>query len=574
MADREMSVKLTTEGFTQARVAAKNVEQALSNVGSAVSRMAGSFAQATGLSTLVAGLGSGLGLGALVKSALEASDKMTNMKLGFETILGSKKAADSFVNTLQDMANVTPYNVEPLAEASRVLLAMNFNAKQTEQIIWRLGDAAAAANKGFDFIKDIAYVMGQIKASGVLRTEDFNQIANTGLMGFEQMAQKLGYRTAAEFRKAMENGLVSSSSAINALIDTFETRFQGAMGNMAGTLSGRLSTLGDAWAGALRQIGDALAPGVNKIILGITGAVQGLVDSGWFSKVATAFSAMIDPDKIMQGIAKGMAAIKSVFDNAPAAYKGVIEVMKALPGALIAVFEKAGKRDFWGAIGATIWEGIVKFGLVIQGVAVNFALGLWNIVGRGMAKLISHIPGHGNAVKDFDANFNKVNTAFNDNLVSTWDKVTDFGSKHRNPINESLATDPRIQALSKAGNDVGVAVQKGITDYQKNYDEIYGYMSKAVNNPTAIPAPPAYQPLNNSMDDIVINTAKTAKNTEKMGDSLKKYVMGGGDLGEAGVTPVNMYKDGVARGSVSSAAQAFVETVVMRMQRQARFASG
>jgi len=74
---------------------------------------------------------------------------METLSLSFRTLLGSATAAQDRIEDLTQFAASTPFQIREIADASRLLQALTGNALSSGEGLRVVGDAAAAAGRGF-----------------------------------------------------------------------------------------------------------------------------------------------------------------------------------------------------------------------------------------------------------------------------------------------------------------------------------------------------------------------------------------------------------------------------------------
>lgn len=248
----------------------------------------GSFVSHLGrIAALVAGAFAAAGIAKAVEEAFSTTAKFETTQVAFEGLLGSADEAKRRLAELQDFAAATPFEFPELAEASKKLLAVGYDADQIIPIMGTLGDAAAAVGaKGYD-INLVVRALGQIKGKGRVMREEINQIAEA-LPGFNPM-KALAEQTGISLQ-ALEDNISKPGGLLKAfgitgdqaadLIIKGMTGIRGASGAMdrqMKTVSGTISTLKDE----LRQAAIATLlpffPDIAKVISGtVIPAVQHL----------------------------------------------------------------------------------------------------------------------------------------------------------------------------------------------------------------------------------------------------------------------------------------------------------
>lgn len=211
------------------------------------------------LTTLAKGLVAGAAAGLLwgVKLAAGAETAQTS----FTTMLGSATAAKQVLSDLQQFSASTPFQLESLRDASKLLL----NAQvPTDQLIARmtmLGDIAAGTGKP---IGDFAKIYAKVKATGKVSLETLNQLAERGVPIYQTLAQAMGV-SRSEMLSMISKGKVGFTDLHAALASTTAAGgiFAGGMAAQSQTLSGLWSTMKDNVGFALMEISQQLMTAFN-----------------------------------------------------------------------------------------------------------------------------------------------------------------------------------------------------------------------------------------------------------------------------------------------------------------------
>lgn len=605
MADREVSLKLTTSGFDQARVAAKNVETSLKGIGNAagslasevtskVSGITSSLGRISGISAAIGSTLGGIGLVSIGKQVVEAASNYQRMVGTLTALTGSAEKAKEKMDWLQKFAVPSSFTLEALQTASTRLEAFGLD---TQKYLPGLNNLASVFGTDAQNIMEVADALGRLKSgqSG----EALEALRRFGI-GSDALKMK-----GIQFDNS---GMLKSApmDAINATMGIIEERF-GRMGEVTGNLlASKLSSVGDSWNRVLVKIGIVFTPVLTQLADGVSGLLNKIADSGLVEKISGMFNKLINPDKIMSSLTTAVSWFTAGIEGVPAILSGLWAITQNLQGTLKVFTDTLTSKDTWSMLSTWFVQGIGEGLVVLAGRAgalwtgaVNKVLvyGLGNANGA-MAKTtgwaLSGVSKMWEGTDFLPAQFMHWATGGLSKVANTIGDIQNFIPKQ---LLKLIGAEKTANDMYNAGIE-GVPtynmapdtskVKAALGDIENVFGNIGARQKEIMATLNSTPEPKGLDKSGSSdkteqkqgpsipdlLGSIDTNTFKTAANTQNTHDSLKKYVMGGGDLGEAGVTPVNMYKDGVARGSVSSAAQAFVETVVMRMQRQARFASG
>lgn len=224
------------------------------------------------------GIGAALtaGLGTLTTFGLMAAAQLEQVRVSFDSLLGSAQEGERVFRELQKFAAVTPFEFPDVAAAAKRFLAFAGNVGMSkdnlEDFLTVVGDLASVTGTGAEGLNRIVLAMGQIASKGRVQLEELMQISEAvpGFSAIGAIAQGLGVTTA----KAMEMisaGEVNATDGINALLEGMK-KFPGAAGAMEKqslTLLGVFSTFKDTVSQALA---DAFAPVIPDIKKALTEA--------------------------------------------------------------------------------------------------------------------------------------------------------------------------------------------------------------------------------------------------------------------------------------------------------------
>lgn len=231
-------------------------KSAIGGIGSAVR---GSLGAVTSLKAAL--LASGAAYAAIYKPLQLASDA-EQANIAFETMLGSAKRAQSLLADLTDFANMTPFELPELRDASKRLLAFGFDAKKIIPMMTGVGNAAAGLGLGGDGIDRLTLALGQMKAKAKVSGDEMLQLTEAGIPAWDILAKKMKISTA-QVMKLSEKGLIPADAAINTLIDGMNQRFPQMMDKQSKTLQGMASTIKDTFSNKiLKEWGDGIASGI------------------------------------------------------------------------------------------------------------------------------------------------------------------------------------------------------------------------------------------------------------------------------------------------------------------------
>lgn len=237
-----------------AEKASRPFAEKFKNVGDKVSGFGDSMSKKITL-PFVAGAAAAIGFGLKTAGSLEQAS------IGFTTMLGSAQAADKMIKDLQKFAASTPFEFGGLVKSSQQLLAMGFQAKDIIPTMTAAGNAVAAMGGTEENVAAVTRALGQMQSKGKAAGGEMMQLTEQGIPAWQMLADKMGM-TVPEVQKAVEKGMVSATTAIDAVVEGSNKRFGGMMEKQSKTLQGQMSNLQDTIS---QNLGAALADSMPKI---------------------------------------------------------------------------------------------------------------------------------------------------------------------------------------------------------------------------------------------------------------------------------------------------------------------
>ena len=216
---------------------------------------------ASSSSMLKVGLGalSVAGLGAFAKSLVNASSEMETLETKFKVLLGDTESAKARMQELSKFASTTPFQLNEIANASRVLQTLGGTALATGDSLRMVGDASAISGESFENLAiHIGRAYSGLKANRPIG-ESLARLQELGLVSGEtrnQIEDLTKQAKGTEAWKVLQTELKKSEGGMKALSKTF---------------GGLTSTLKDQFAEALRQISkggffDDIKSGLSSIV--------------------------------------------------------------------------------------------------------------------------------------------------------------------------------------------------------------------------------------------------------------------------------------------------------------------
>jgi tape measure domain-containing protein len=235
-----------------------------------------------GIAIGIAGAGAAAtaGVGAGIYHSINLAGNMEQTQIAFETMLGNKGKADSFLNSLKQFAIATPFEYNDLTDSSKKMLAYGFKSDEIIPTLTAVGNASSGLGLGADGIDRITIALGQMKAKSKVSAEEMKQLAEAGIPAWDILA-KATHTTTAELMKLAEKGAIPADNAIKALVKGMNQRFPDMMIKQSQTLFGLWSSMKDfanlnIFAAFGEGIKDGILPYMSRFVDGLTNNQNGL----------------------------------------------------------------------------------------------------------------------------------------------------------------------------------------------------------------------------------------------------------------------------------------------------------
>lgn len=186
-----------------------------------------------GLTGILGGAGLGLAIGYLAKKIITAKSSFENLEVQFQTILGSTELATERMKELADFASSTPFQLEGVAKASKLLETLTQGTLSTGEGLRMVGDASAIAGVPIEELASHIGRANDLLKSGRSAGDSLARLQDLGLIAGKT-------RTKIEDLQKQAKGV----EAWNVLQKELE-KTKGGMEKLSNTMSGKFSTLKD-----------------------------------------------------------------------------------------------------------------------------------------------------------------------------------------------------------------------------------------------------------------------------------------------------------------------------------------
>jgi phage tail tape-measure protein len=168
----------------------------------------------------------GLGAGAVIKGFVDVGKEVESLNIRFKFLFGSAEEGSKAFDNLAKFAGTVPFSLEEISRASGNLAVVAKDAEDLNRVLEITGNVAAVT--GLDFETTSSQIQRAF-AGGIGAADLFRERGVRALLGFEAGAKVSAEETVKRFEELFSgNG-----------------RFAGATNDLATTLEGTISMLGD-----------------------------------------------------------------------------------------------------------------------------------------------------------------------------------------------------------------------------------------------------------------------------------------------------------------------------------------
>jgi hypothetical protein len=285
--------------------------------------------------------------GTLKDAVFGMNSTLETSQLQFETLMGSADDAKKQVAFLFEFAKKTPFETEPIIQASKLLQTFGGNALNTEKNLNLIGDAAAATNAPID---ELGMWTGRLYAA-LQAGKPFGDAASR--LGELAVLTPKARQQLEDMQKEGKSG-----DEIFAAYQQSLTRFTGAMEKQAGTWQGLTGTFSDTVNIVLAKAGKPFFELAGKGLAQVNDLLGSDAFSAGAEKFATTISAGLDQgiSAITGFISVAMPKVQQIFGIAK---DGVTTFIQALQGNWVDAPGIVGLHELIGNIGIVIREKVI-----------------------------------------------------------------------------------------------------------------------------------------------------------------------------------------------------------------------
>ena len=260
----------------------------------------GKFALVQTLANVATGAIMGMARG--VADFADTAKRMEVLQLQLEAFTGSSEAASQAFDDFVDIAANSPFNLEQVASAGKIMMAFGVETDEAVDATERLSIVAAATGGDLTLM---ARNLGQIAAQGQAYTRDLTQFAIQGVPIWQEMSAVTG-QTVQELKKMASEGKISFGIVQDALSNLTKegSAFNELASRMQETFAGRLQRI----EAAMQKLALAFINGFNAL-----DRAMGNIVSGSMKLFADGIFAIADNMNTIIGLFAGLTAATAAY---------------------------------------------------------------------------------------------------------------------------------------------------------------------------------------------------------------------------------------------------------------------
>ena len=207
----------------------------------------------------------GLGGAAALRSIITTAAEVESLQIRLKFLTGSTEDAAEAFDIMNDFASKVPFSLQDIERASPSLLTVADNVGELNELLAITGDIAAVSGLTFD---ETAMQIQRAMSAGIASADQFRERGISAFLGFESGVSISAEKTKQRIKDMWRDG---TTTAV------------GATSELAGTFTGQVSMMEDAWRDMKLVVADTgVFEEASKVILGVT---EGLRDPAFKSGV-------------------------------------------------------------------------------------------------------------------------------------------------------------------------------------------------------------------------------------------------------------------------------------------------
>lgn len=353
----------------------KQVEAGTRGLSGIIGTAAGTFAGFVSAQAIMSGVSTAVK--AVAGAAIGMNSTLETSTLQFTTLMGSASQARQHVQDLFEFAKKTPFETQPIIEASRQLQVFGGSALNTKQNLALIGDASAATSAP---INELSTWVGRLYSaleSGKPFGEAAMRLQELGVMTPQARAELEAMQAAGKSSTEIFAAFQGQLGAFTGAMEAQSKTWSGVVSSLSDTLN---LTLANAFRGLFESARDAMGnvltilgdEGVEGALNAVGRAILNAFGSDQRSQVAGMTSAFVSVGQsatlAAEGTVKGWALVQTVVLGSAAALASAhaiaLRLTASLPGASQ---DRKNNADFWDGFAKSLRDQTAAASAVVAG---------------------------------------------------------------------------------------------------------------------------------------------------------------------------------------------------------------
>ncbi len=232
-------------GMSAASAAAADVSGQMSSLNrgflETAGNMEGDFNRVAG-SLAVVGGGITAVNGYLAATGIQYNTLQQVSSRAMETMTGSASAAADQMERLHAFADESPFSRATWIEAQQQLMAFGMEGERVIPVMEGIQNSVAAIGGGDQEIMRLVDILGTVEGQGRMTGTELQRLGQMGINAAELIGSAMGV-SGNEIRTQITAGALDAETAITALTDGMNTRFDGAAEGLRDTFTGAVDRI-------------------------------------------------------------------------------------------------------------------------------------------------------------------------------------------------------------------------------------------------------------------------------------------------------------------------------------------
>jgi len=229
----------------------------------------------TSLISLKVGIAAmGVASGAFLKSVIDTGSQVQNLRLRMRFLTGSTEKGAAAFQAMTKYASQVPFALEDIQSGVPSLLTVSKGTDDLNNLLAITGDLAAASGLSF---AETSMQLQRALAGGIASAELFRERGISAMLGFEQGVSYSAKQTRKLITEAFADGTTTVAGAAKA---------------MAGTFTGQVSMMQDAWFQLKMQLAETGI--IDEATKSIKKLTEVIADPAFIDGAKTFSSALLD----------------------------------------------------------------------------------------------------------------------------------------------------------------------------------------------------------------------------------------------------------------------------------------